>query len=180
MSLAVFVMSGMSGSVPHRRVNAGCVESLREQIAVGSSDRGRVVQRLVVANPLVESLLNQRVFVELAKHLGHRRAGHVAGNAEGSELTERPQPPVPLDERFSPCAGPRGPRVVQGAFPAQPGDGCVDLSPVECATPEPRPHLRFGELAPRKPLQTGDIGVCHPTSLPRRVARPVQTGPDAR
>jgi hypothetical protein len=76
----------MRGSVPHGRVNAGCIKSLREKEAVDSADGRGILERLIVADAPVERLLNQGVFVELSEHLCHRGASHLTRNAKGIQL----------------------------------------------------------------------------------------------
>jgi hypothetical protein len=133
----------MLGSVPHGRVNACCIKSLREKEAVDSADCRGILERLIVAHAFVERLLNQGVFVELSEHLCHRGASQLACDAKGIQLAQRSTPPVPFDEGLCPRARQGGPGVIEGAFPAKSGNSLFDLGRIELAACESRPHLRF-------------------------------------
>ena len=99
----------------------------------------------------IQRLSNQEIFVELTEDLGDSRARHVPGDAERAELAQHAQPTAPFDEGFRSGKRHRGPAVIQGAFPTQPGDGGINVVRLEFAARESRADLRFRQLASCEP-----------------------------
>ena len=114
-------------------------------------DRGRVLERLVMPEAPIQRLSNQEIFVELTEDLGDSRARHVLGDAERAELAQHAQPAAPFDEGFRSGERHRGPAVIQGAFPTQPGDGGINVVRLEFAARESRADLRFRQLSSCEP-----------------------------
>ena len=142
-------------------MHAGGVEALCEEVPVDPPDDRRCLERHPVPQPPVERLLDQEVFIEVAEDLGHRRARHVARDAERFDLTQRPQPPATLHVRFCSRAGQRRAPVVQRARALQAGDGRVDIVSLELAAREARPDLRFAQFSASEHLQSGHVGAGH-------------------
>jgi len=154
-------MNGVLQAAPDGCVHAAGVESLGQQVPVDPPGDGSVLNRRAVSQLTLEGLRYQRVFIEIPEDLGDGRPGQLAVDTERLDRAQRPPPAVALHVRLGPRAGERGAAVVERALLLQAGHRRVDLIGGELAARQPRPHLRFRQLAAGEQPEGGDVGVSH-------------------
>jgi len=153
-------MTDVRDTVPDCGMDAGRIESLREQVAVHATYDGGFRQRCV-AKPPAEYLCDHFVFVKVLKDLGNGRAREVLRDTERFDLAQRSQTPVTLHVRLGSRAGERGTAVIQRAFTLQERDGLVDLTRVELAAREAGTHLRFAQFSTSQHAQACHVRAGH-------------------
>ena len=164
-------MTEEAGSVPplsartaQRCEDAIGLEALCGQVAEQPLELAIVGNHRSTVQPALQRCDEERIGIEVGKHLVDRLLRQRAADTGGLDLPSDAQPAATAKPGLSMSDGHRDPPIIERALLPEPGHSGVDIVGLMPAPGEALTDLDFGQFAAGEQLQAGEIGASAQTS----------------